>query len=100
MKSFFLNLQQVTIVIRPSCWHQNFGPNGLSAHTLGLFLNFFSSITAGFNISSALILMTYTWPNAINNGNRVGCFLVDFRKAFDLVDHKLLFQEGIITKIL
>ena len=31
----------------------NFGPNGLSAITLGLCLNFFSSITADFNISSA-----------------------------------------------
>ena len=50
----FLNLQQMIIVIRPSCWYQNFGPNGLSAPTLGLCLNFFSSITADFNISSAL----------------------------------------------
>ena len=44
----------MTIVIRPSRWHKNFGPNGLSASTLGLCLNFFSSITADFNISSAL----------------------------------------------
>ena len=36
------------------CWNQNFGPNGLSPPTLGLCLNFFSSITADFNISSAL----------------------------------------------
>ena len=32
----------------------NFGPNGLSAPTLELYLNFFSSITADFNISLAL----------------------------------------------
>ena len=44
----------MTIVIRPSCWHKIFGPYGLSAPTLGLCLNFFSSITADFNISSAL----------------------------------------------
>ena len=42
----------MTIVIRPSCWHKNFGPNGLSAPTLGLCLNFFSSITADFNTSA------------------------------------------------
>ena len=54
MKRFFLNLQQMTIVIRPSCWYQNFGLNGLSDPTLGLCLNFFSSITTDFNISSAL----------------------------------------------
>ena len=32
----------------------NIGPNGLSAPAQGLCLNFFSSITADFNISSAL----------------------------------------------
>ena len=44
----------MTIVIRPTCWHQNFGPNGLSAPAQGLCLNVFSSITADFNISSAI----------------------------------------------
>ena len=47
-------LQQMTIVMRPSCWHKTFGPNGLSAPAQGLCLNFFSSITADFNIFSAL----------------------------------------------
>ena len=36
--------------------------------------------------------MTDTWLQGINDGNIVGCVLVDFRKAFDLVDHKLLLQ--------
>ena len=44
----------MTIVMRPTCWHQNFGPNGLSAPAQGLCLNIFSSITADFNISSAI----------------------------------------------
>ena len=36
-------------------WHQNFGPNGLSAPAQGLCLIFFSSISAAdFNISSAV----------------------------------------------
>ena len=47
-------VQQMTIVMSPSCWHLNFGHNGLSAPTLGICLNFFTSITADFNISSAL----------------------------------------------
>ena len=34
--------------------HQNFGPNGLSAPAQGLCLNFFSSVNAEVNISSAL----------------------------------------------
>ena len=37
-----------------SFWHKNFGLNGLSDPAQGLCLNFFSSITADFNISSAL----------------------------------------------
>ena len=36
--------------------------------------------------------MTDTWLQAINDVNIVGCVLVVFRKAFDLVDHKLLLQ--------
>ena len=31
LRDFFLNLQQMTRVMRPSCWHKNFGPIGLSA---------------------------------------------------------------------
>ena len=54
IKSENEEMQQMTIVMRPSCWHQNVGPNGLSAPALGLCLNFFSSITADCNISSAL----------------------------------------------
>ena len=37
--------------------------------------------------------MTDTWLQAINDGNIVGCVLVDFRKAFDLVDQNLLLQK-------
>ena len=44
----------MTIVMRPTCWHQKFGPNGLSAPAQGLCLNVFSSVTADFNISSAI----------------------------------------------
>ena len=44
----------MTIVMRPSCWHQKFGPNWLSAPILGLCLNFFSPVTSNFNISPAL----------------------------------------------
>ena len=48
------NMQQMTIVMRPSCWHKIFGTNGLSAPAQGLCLNFFSSITTDFNLSSNL----------------------------------------------
>ena len=44
------------IVMKPSYRHKNVSPNGLSAPAQGLCLNLFSSITADFNISSALRL--------------------------------------------
>ena len=44
--AYLFTLQKMTIMMRPSCWHQNFGPKGLSAPAQGLCLNFFSSITA------------------------------------------------------
>ena len=34
---FFLNLKQMTVVTRCSCWHQNFVPMGLSAPAPGLY---------------------------------------------------------------
>ena len=42
---------------------------------------------------SALILMIDSWLKAINEGKIIGCVLVDFRKAFDLVDHHILLKE-------
>ena len=69
------------IVMRPSGWHQNFGPNGLSAHTLGLCLNFFSSITADFNISSAL---RWAIQDQWSSGFFISSILTSFSNASSL----------------
>ena len=37
--------------------------------------------------------MIDSWFKAINEGNVVGCVIVDFRKAFDLVDHQILLKK-------
>ena len=37
--------------------------------------------------------MVDSWLKAVNKGKLIGCVLVDFRKAFDLVDHKILIQK-------
>ena len=42
------------IVMRPSCWHQNFGPNGLSAPYPWVMFKLLFSLIFDFNISSAL----------------------------------------------
>ena len=48
---------------------------------------------AGHSTETALLLMTERWLKALNDGKVVGSVMVDFRKAFDLVDHKLLFEK-------
>ena len=47
---------------------------------------------------SALILMTDTWLKAINEGKCVRGAMIDFRKAFDLVDQQLLLNKLRIFK--
>ena len=39
---------------------------------------------------TALTLITENWLKALNEGKIIGTIMVDFRKAFDLVDHNLL----------
>ena len=49
-------------------------------------------LRSGHSTESALILMIDSWLKAINDEKFVGCLIVDFLKAFDLVDHNLLLQ--------
>ena len=42
---------------------------------------------------SHIMLMTEDWLKAINFGNIIGIIMVDFRKAFHLVDHSLLLKN-------
>ena len=52
-----------------------------------------SGFRSGHSTETALILMTEGWLKAINEGKFVGSIMVDFRKAFDLVDHDLLLKK-------
>ena len=49
-----------------------------------------SGFISGNSTESALLRMTDTLLQAIHDGYIIGCVLVEFRKSFDLVDHKLL----------
>ena len=40
-----------------------------------------------------MILMVDSWLKALNSGKLVGCVMVDFRKAFDRVDHQILLKK-------
>ena len=52
-----------------------------------------SGFRAGHSTESALISMIDSWLKAMNDGKYVGCLMIDFRKAFDLVDHSILLQK-------
>ena len=42
---------------------------------------------------TALVNMIDTWLQAIDNSKMIGVVLVDFKKAFDLVDHQILLNK-------
>ena len=48
---------------------------------------------SGHSTETAFTLMAERWLKAMNDGNVVGTIMVDFRKAFDFVDHSLLIKK-------
>ena len=52
-----------------------------------------SGFRAKHSTESALILMVDAWLKALNAVKIIGCVMVDFRKAFDLVDHQILLKK-------
>ena len=57
-----------------------------------------SGFRARHSTESALILLIDSWLKAINEGKFVGCVMIDFQKAFDLVDHAVLLKKLEIYK--
>ena len=49
-----------------------------------------SGFRAEHSCETALVNMVDLWLDAMDNGQMVGVVLVDFKKAFDLVDYEIL----------
>ena len=52
-----------------------------------------SGFRRNHSCETALIHMVEKWLKALDNGELVGVIFVDFRKAFDLVDHDILMKK-------
>ena len=58
-----------------------------------------SGFRPNHSCETALIHMVEQWLKALDNGELVGVLLVDFRKAFDLVDHNILLKKLKLYKL-
>ena len=58
-----------------------------------LLYNTQSGFRPSHSCETALIHMVENWLKALDKGELVGVLLVDFRKAFDLVDHSILLKK-------
>ena len=52
-----------------------------------------SAFKPSHSCETALTGMINKWLDAINNGSMIGVVMVDLKKAFDLVDHKILLNK-------
>ena len=52
-----------------------------------------SGFRSQHSCETALVHMIDSWLNAMDSGKMVGVVLVDFKKAFDLVDHQILLSK-------
>ena len=47
----------------------------------------------GKSTETLLLLLTETWKHIIDRGEIVGALFIDFRKAFDVIDHHILLEK-------
>ena len=64
-----------------------------------LLYNTQSGFRPNHSCETALIHMVEKWLKALDKGELVGVLLVDFRKAFDLVDHSILLSKMELYKL-
>ena len=62
-------------------------------HTYNLLHKTQSGFRTQHSFETALVNMIDLWINAIDSGKMVVLVLVDFKKAFDLVDHQILIDK-------
>ncbi|KAL9980683.1 hypothetical protein ACROYT_G009301 [Oculina patagonica] len=61
--------------------------------TQGLLCNNQWGFRKNYSTESLLLHLTETWRNALDKGQKVGVLFIDFRKAFDTVNHTILQEK-------
>ena len=69
-------------------------------NTFDVLHQFQNGFRSGNSTETALALMAERLLKAINEGKIVSTIMVDFSKAFDLVDHNLLLQNFYFTNVI
>lgn len=59
----------------------------------GLLHNTQSGFRQNHSCETALLSMVESWLDALDNGKLIGVLFIDFKKAFDLVDHEILLSK-------
>lgn len=57
-----------------------------------------SGFRTGHSTETSILCMVDRWLQALNDGQLIGVIMVDFRKAFDMVDHAVLLKKLAIYK--
>ena len=52
-----------------------------------------SGFRPNHSCETALVYMVDNWLQALDKGHLVGVIFIDFRKAFDFVDHEILMKK-------
>ena len=64
----------------------------------------FSDCQSGFcrnhSGQTTLTSMTNKWLKAINDGQLVGCVALDLKKAFNVLNHDLLYKKTVSIQVL
>ena len=59
----------------------------------GIFTDRQWGFRRGYSTESLLLHLTDSWVRALDKGHKVGVLFIDFRKAFDCVDHIILTEK-------
>ncbi len=89
------NQRPISVLPCISKIRESFANSNLQVHAkeVGLISQHQYAYVKHFSTTVALIRAVNAWKLAIDKGQKVVCIFLDLRKAFDIIDHSILFQK-------